>query len=665
MNEEIRDRIMNLREFINQCNYNYYVLNNPSITDYEFDQKLKELQELENSYPEFDDPNSPTHRVGSDITKSFTQEQHKYPMLSLANTYNEDDLREFDDRIKKQLNEPYCYVCELKFDGTSISLTYVNGQLAKAVTRGDGRVGDDVTANVRTIKTIPLKLTKGNYPQEFEVRGEILMPHDSFDKLNKERLKEGVPTFANCRNAASGSLKTLDPAIVAKRGLDCYLYYLLSDSLPSDSHYTNLNCVKDWGFKTGNMVKCSTIDDVFNYINYWNTERKNLPYDIDGIVIKIDSISQREKLGCTAKTPRWAIAYKFKAEEVTVKLNSVNFQVGKTGLITPVANFNPVLLSGTYVMRASLYNSDYISALDLHEGDTVYVEKGGEIIPKITKVDITKRIPNSNLIKFPAVCPACGTQLVRNVDEAGYYCPNSSNCSPQIIGRLVHFVSRKAMNINCGDSTAELLFKTNLVKDISDFYLLTPSSLQNLMGFGKKSAENLVKSIEESKNVPFERVLYALSIRYVGEVTAKNLAKQFKNIDTLASATLDQIKATKDIGEVIAVSVFNWFRVPENVTIIGKLKSAGLNFQIKNQTNTTTTAKLSGLNFVVTGSFSSPEERAMIENTITDNGGKIQSSVSSKTNYVIYGENPGTSKIHKANTLGIPIINKEEFRNLL
>lgn len=667
MNEEIRNKVENLRGFINQCNYNYYVLNNPQISDYDFDQKLKELQELEKAYPELDDPNSPTHRVGCDITNEFKQVDHKYPMLSLANTYNEAELREFDERVKKALpGETYSYVCELKFDGTSISLTYINGQLVRAVTRGDGKKGDDVTANVRTIKSIPLRVLKGNYPPEFEVRGEILMPHDSFNKLNQERLKEGVPLLANCRNAAAGTLKTQDPSIVAKRGLDCYLYYLLSENLSTDSHYDNLNMIKEWGFKIGNMVKCTSIDEVFQFINYWNTERKNLPYDIDGIVIKIDSLTQRAKLGYTAKIPRWAIAYKFKADEVTVKLKSIDYQVGKTGIVTPVANFDPVALSGTFVKRASLYNSDYINSLGLYEGDTVYVEKGGEIIPKITKIDLSKRVPNSTPIQFPTKCPVCGTQLVRNKDEVGYYCPNSSGCLPQILGKLVHFVSRKAMDINCGEATLDILYSNNLIKTVTDLYELTPVMLQGLSGFGKKAAENLVQSIEKSKSVPFERVLYALSIRFVGEIAAKNLVRRFKNVDALMSATIEEILSVRDIGETIAVSVYNWFRDQNNIDLINKLKVIGLDLDSKDKPiNTTITNKLQDLNFVITGSFSTPEERAELEEAVVINGGKLQTSVNSKTNYVVAGEKPGASKIKKAETLGIKIIDLNTLKTLL
>lgn len=662
------EQIKYLREFLNECNYKYYVLSQPSIQDYEFDLLLKKLQELELKHPELDDENSPTHRVGNDICLEFKQEKHKYPMLSLANTYNENELREFDARVRKALpNETVQYSCELKFDGISISLLYQNGKLVRALTRGDGQKGDDVTENVKTIKSIPLKLKGSEFPDEFEVRGEILMPHSSFLRLNKERESIGEATFANCRNAASGSIKTQNSSIVAKRGLDCFLYYLLMDRYPTDSHTENMSLVKNWGFKVSNNSKlASNIDEVLEFIKYWNEERKNLPYDIDGIVLKVDSLSQRNKLSITAKVPRWAIAYKFKAEEVKSKIQSIEYHVGRSGIITPVANLVPVQLAGTTVKRATLNNADYIDNLDLYEGDTVYVEKGGEIIPKITRVDLTLRNPSSRKVSFITKCPSCGCDLVRKEGEVGYYCTNP-NCAPQVIGKISHFVSRKAMDINCGDKTIELLYTNGLIGDIKDLYTLKEESLVKLNGFGKASAQNLIKSIEKSKKAPFERVLYALGIKHVGENVAKILASKFENITNIITTVMtcpEVIINTPNLGPKIAEGLKDWFDKPSNKAILKDLQSEGLQFKIQT-TTTSKSTKLSGKNFVITGSFSTPERRIELENLVKDNGGKLQSSVNSSTSYVVSGAKPGSSKIQKAEKLGVVIIDETDFLKLL
>lgn len=666
----IEKKISDLRDFLNRCNYEYYVLNSPKISDYEYDMKLKELEKLEAENPEFFDSASPTQRVGSDENQEFKQVKHKYSMLSLANTYNEGEIRDFDARIRKLLpsDEEFEYVCELKFDGTSISLTYENGRLVRALTRGDGQKGDDVTSNVKTIKSVPLKLYSEGYPKEFEIRGEILMPHSSFEKLNQERTEIGEPLLANCRNAAAGALKTQNSSIAAKRGLDCYLYYLLMDNLPSDSHFENMKIARSWGFKVSeNTVKAKNIEEIISFINYWDKERYNLPYDIDGIVIKVDKISLREKLGFTAKTPRWAIAYKFKAEEAAVKLLSIDYQVGRTGIITPVANLEPAHLAGTIVKRATLHNEDIIRSLDLHENDTVYIEKGGEIIPKITRVDLTKRVEGSKPIEYITKCPVCGTLLVRNPGEAGHYCPNYMGCRPQITGKIIHFVTRKAMNINCGEATIEMLFNVGLIKNYADIYELKVSDLESLERFGRKSAENFVKSVNDSKSVPFERVLYALGIRYVGEGAAKTLAKTFKNINNLINASKEELSMAQDIGEIIAESVFSWFRNDDNILILNRLRFVGLQFEIAESEaeNQIKSDKLSGKSLIVTGSFSSPKRREELEEMVTLNGGKLQSSVNAKTDFVVAGEKPGASKIKKAEQLGTKIISEEEFLEML
>lgn len=669
----IETKIQELRDTLNQANFRYYVQSQPTLSDFEYDQKMAELKELEMNYPEFDDPNSPTHRVGNDSCGQFKQFPHKYPMLSLANTYSEGEIREFDQKVRGSLPQGSVvkYSCELKFDGVSISLTYKDGKLVKALTRGDGLVGDDVTENVRTIKSIPLVLSGSGYPDEFEIRGEILMPHDSFKRLNKDREKVGDTPFANCRNAASGSIKTLSPSVVAKRGLDCYLYYLLMDSLPSDSHTVNLSKAKEWGFKVSTDSKLvGSIEEIISFIDYWNEARKYLPYDIDGIVIKIDSMVLRNYLGFTAKVPRWAIAYKFKAEEVKTKILSIDYQVGKTGIVTPVANLKPVHLAGTTVKRATLNNADYIKGLDLHEGDTVFVEKGGEIIPKITRVDSFDRDPSAKPVTFITKCPACGAILVREPGEVGYYCPNSSNCTPQIIGKIIHFVSRKAMNIkHCGESIIELLYKTKLIKDVSDLYTLTEDKLVKLSGFGSSSAQRLIKEIENSKKVPFESVLYALGIRHVGENIAKILARRFENIRNLtmaATGMVNVLSEAPDIGPKIAASLSSWFSDSNNTTILRKLGTYGLQFSVKSKpTSTASTSILSGKNFIITGSFGTPERREELGKLIEENGGRLQTSVSSNTTYLVAGDLPGTSKVQKAEKLGVSIINEQTLLNMI
>ena len=662
--QEIQNKISSLREFINRCNYNYYVLSASDVSDYEFDQKLRELQDLETANPEFDDPDSPTHRVGSDQNQEFQQVAHKYPMLSLANTYSEGELRDFDARIRKLIpGVSFKYSCELKFDGTSISLTYRHGRLVQALTRGDGKKGDDVTNNVRTIKSVPLKLSGSDFPDEFEIRGEILMPHNSFNRLNAERLEIGEPPLANCRNAASGTLKTQNSATVAKRGLDCYLYYLLMDQLPTNSHITNMNIARGWGFKVSeNMAEASSIDEVWKFIEYWDKERGKLPYDIDGIVIKVDSMDLRDQLGFTAKTPRWAIAYKFKAEEAAAEILSIDYQVGRTGVITPVANLSPVHLAGTTVKRATLNNADFIMNLGLHEGDTVFIEKGGEIIPKITRVDHESRKPGAAPIKYITHCPVCGARLVRNPGEAGHYCPNYTACPPQITGKIIHFTMRKAMDINCGEATIEQLYNAGLVSNIADLYSLSIAQVEKLDRFARKSAENFIASLQKSKQVPFDRVLYALGIRYVGEGAARILARKFGNIDAIMQASIEEISSADEIGEVIARSVHDFVRKDSNIKIIERLRAAGLCFALAaNEHNSPVSAKLEGMSIIVTGSFATPKRREELEKMVEQNGGKLQSSVNNKTTFVVAGEKPGASKVQKAEKLGIPIISEADF----
>ena len=658
---EIKEEIERLRNELNTHNYNYYVLNKPTISDFEFDAKMHELQRLEAENPEFFDPNSPTQRVGSDLSEGFVQVEHRYPMLSLANTYSEGDVADWYERVRRSLNEPFEVVCELKYDGTSISLIYENGALVQAVTRGDGVRGDDVTANVRTIRSIPLTLRGNDYPQAFEMRGEILMPWKVFDALNAEREAQEEPLFANPRNAASGTLKTQNPAEVARRRLDAYLYYLLGEDLPADTHYENLQRAASWGFKISDDMKCChSLQEIIDYIDYWDTERKNLPVATDGMVLKVNSLQQQKALGYTAKSPRWAIAYKFQAERACTRLNSVSYQVGRTGVITPVANLDPVQLSGTTVKRASLHNADIIAGLDLHIGDMVYVEKGGEIIPKITGVDLDARLLLGDKVGFAKVCPECGTPLVRDDNEAAHYCPNEDGCPPQIKGKMEHFVSRKAMNIDgLGEETIALLYDNGLLHNVADIYELKVPDLARLERLGAKSAHNIKNGIEASKQVPFPRVLFALGIRYVGETVAKKLAAAFRSIDRLSVATLDELMAVPDIGESIAQSVRAYFAKPEHQQLVERLREHGLQMEMS-ETAAPTSDTLKGLSIVISGVFkyhSRDEYKAMIE----QNGGKNVGSVSGATSFILAGENMGPAKLEKAEKLGVKIVSEEEF----
>ena len=659
-------RIQELREELERHNYNYYVLSAPTISDFEFDQKMRELQELEQAYPAYDDPDSPTHRVGSDLSKEFAKVVHKYPMLSLGNTYSQAEVSDFYEQVSRGLNEPFELVAELKYDGTSISLTYEQGRLVKAVTRGDGVQGDDVTANVKTIRSIPLRLQGDDYPAQFEIRGEILLPWVEFDRLNKEREEQEEPLFANPRNAASGTLKQQNPAVVAARKLDAYLYYLLGEELPADTHWDNLAAARRWGFKIPQVMKlCHTLQDVFDYIAYWDVERKNLPVATDGIVLKVNSLRQQRNLGFTAKSPRWAIAYKFQAERAETRLNSVSFQVGRTGAITPVANLEPVLLAGTIVKRASLHNADIIDGLDLHLGDQVYVEKGGEIIPKIVGVNTEARTAGlGEKICFIKTCPECGTPLMRPEGEAAHYCPNEIGCPPQIKGRIEHFVTRKAMNINIGPETIEDLYEAGLVKDSADLYTLQVSDLLRLERWAEKSAQNLLESLAASKQVPFERVLYALGIRYVGETVAKRLALSFHSIEALEQASFESLVAVDEIGERIAQSVRAYFADARNQAIVKRLTEQGLQMSLSEERLANRSDRLKGLTIVISGTFSKhsrDEYKAMIE----QHGGKNSGSVSGKTNYILAGENMGPAKLEKAAKLGVKIIHEEEFLSML
>ncbi len=661
-----QERILELRRQLHEHNRNYYVLNAPVISDYEFDMLLKELQQLETEYPEMYDATSPTQRVGSDITKEFKQVVHKYPMLSLGNTYSKSEVADFYDRVKKGLNEEFEICCELKFDGTSISLTYVEGKLVRAVTRGDGEKGDDVTVNVRTIRTVPLILSGSGYPAEFEIRGEVLMPWGVFEQLNSEREQAGEPLFANPRNAASGTLKLQDSSVVAKRKLDAYLYFMLGEELPAQGHFENLQAAASWGFKVSDLTcKCRTLDEVFAFIDRMDVERKNLPFATDGIVLKVNSLRQQKNLGYTSKSPRWAIAYKFQAERAVTRLNEVTYQVGRTGVVTPVANLDPVQLSGTVVKRASLHNADIIEKLDLHIGDMVYVEKGGEIIPKITGVDVDSRFMIGEKVQFIEKCPECGTPLVRVEGEAGNYCPNEISCPPQIKGKIEHFVSREAMNIDSmGPETIEQLFNYGFIKDIADIYTLCAEDLMFLPRFGAKSAENLVAAVQASRSVPFERVLFALGIRFVGATVAKRLARSFGNIDALMSATLEQLTAVDEIGERIAASVVAYFANEANRGLVNRLKAAGLKFELEEETLQARTELLKGQSIVISGVFthhSRDEYKEMIEN----NGGKNVGSVSKSTSFILAGDNMGPAKLEKANKLGVRLVSEDEFLAML
>lgn len=664
--DTIKQQIDALRKELNEHNYNYYVLSKPTISDFDFDKKLKELTDLEEKHPEFFDSNSPSQRVGSDINKAFSQVVHKYPMLSLGNTYNEDEVTEFYDRVQKTLNADFEIVCELKYDGTSISLTYVDGQLTQAVTRGDGVQGDDVTANVRTIRSIPLTLHGTGYPKEFEIRGEILMPWKVFDELNQQRAEQEEQLFANPRNAASGTLKQQDPKIVAARKLDSYLYYMLGEELPTNNHYDNLAKAHEWGFKTcPHTTKCKTLDEVFSFLKRWDIERNNLPVATDGVVLKVNSLTQQKNLGYTSKFPRWAIAYKFQAEQAVTTLNEVTYQVGRTGAVTPVANLEAVQLSGTTVRRASLYNEDYINTLDLHIGDQCYVEKGGEIIPKITKVAIDKRLPNSEKVVFVKTCPECGSTLVRDDGEAIYYCLNETACPPQIKGRMVHFLTRKAMNVaGGGPETVEALFSAGLVHNIADLYKLTLADFSNLERWGERKATNFLEGLEASKAIPYERVLYALGIRFVGETVAKKLATAFTSIHLLKNASIEDLMQVDEIGHRIAQSVVSFFQESQNLEIVESLISSGLQFEISGEVLANKTNKLEGLSIVISGVFelhSRDEYKAMIE----QNGGRNSGSISKKTSFILAGDNMGPSKLQQAEKLGVKIINEKQFLEMI
>lgn len=656
------ERIDQLREELHAHNYNYYVLNAPVISDQEFDRLMRELQDLEARHPEHFDANSPTMRVGSDINKNFVQVEHRYPMLSLGNTYSEGEVTEFYERVRRSLNEDFEICCEMKFDGTSISLTYEDGKLVRAVTRGDGVKGDDVTDNVKTIRSIPLVLHGEGYPKSFEIRGEILMPWTVFEELNRERELREEPLFANPRNAASGTLKSQNSSIVANRKLDAYLYYLLGDNLPFDGHYENLQAAEKWGFKISHIMrKVRTLDEIFAFINYWDAERKNLPVATDGIVLKVNSLRQQRNLGYTAKSPRWAIAYKFQAEQALTKLLKVTYQVGRTGAVTPVANLEPVQLSGTVVKRASLHNADIIASLDLHIGDMVYVEKGGEIIPKITGVDIASRPAGSEKVEFITHCPECGSRLVRYEDEAAHYCTNETNCPPQIKGKIEHFISRRAMNIEgLGPETVDQFYQEGMIHDAADLYTLKAGEISRLERMGEKSAENIVKGIEASKQVPYERVLFALGIRFVGETVAKKVAKAFRSIDALAAATLDDLIHVDEIGEKIAQSIILYFADEQNRRLVERLRQAGLRMEAAEEDLSGHTDILQGKSVVISGVFAR-HSRDEYKELIERHGGKNVGSISKKTSFVLAGENMGPSKLEKANQLGIPILNEEEF----
>lgn len=682
--EEARNRIAELSDTIEYHNKRYYILNQPSISDYEFDMLMEELISLEKLFPEYALPSSPTKRVGGDLTKEFPTVRHRYPMLSLSNSYNRGEIVDFIKRIEKTIDEPVEFVCELKFDGVSISLTYEDGILTRGVTRGDGAQGDDVTTNVKTIRSIPLKL-KGDYPNFLEMRGEIIMPHDSFRNTNREREELGLPLFANPRNAAAGTIKLFDSREAANRRLDNYCYYMMSDNIPYETHYESLMAAREWGFNISNHIAlCKNIDEIEDFINYWDTERKNLPFDIDGIVIKVNSFAQREILGLTAKSPRWAIAYKFKAEQVKTRLLSVDFQVGRHGTITPVANLQPVQLAGTTVKRATLNNADFIKQLDLHYNDIVKVEKGGEIIPKIVGIDVESRNDEQSEVQFIERCPECGAKLIQNEGEAAWYCPNSSGCPPQIKGRIEHFISRKAMNIeSLGEGKVQVLFDNNLIKNYADLYDLTYEKMFGLenvvvinddfnlqdnpktrkVSFKEKTVNNILKSLQKSKEVPFARVLFALGIKEVGEVTAKILANTFGDIDAIASASVEELQEVNTVGVTIAESIRNFFDKPENIIIIERLKKAGLQFNNEKKAVSESQA-LAGKSIVVSGVFSS-FSRDEIKQLIEYHGGKNSSSISSKTDFLLAGEKMGPEKKKKAEALNVKIINEDEFLKMI
>ena len=664
MQMEVKEQIERLRNELHRHNYNYYVLNAPEISDQEFDRMMRELQDLEAAHPEFDDPDSPTRRVGSDLNQEFVQVPHRYPMLSLSNTYNKQEVADFYERVRSGLEgEPFEICCEMKYDGLSISLTYEQGRLVRAVTRGDGVQGDDVTENVKTIRCIPLRLNGNGYPEEFEIRGEILMPWTSFETLNREREEREEPLFANPRNAASGTLKSKNSAVVAQRKLDAYLYYLLGEHIPFDGHYENLQAARSWGFKiSGGMKKVTTLQDIYDFIDYWDVERKNLPVATDGIVLKVNSQRQQRALGYTAKSPRWAIAYKFQAERARTRLNAVTFQVGRTGTVTPVANMDPVQLAGTVVRRATLHNADVMEQLDLHIGDMVYVDKGGEIIPKIVGVDADARGPETGpRAEFITRCPECGAELVRYEGEAAWYCPNDTACPPQIKGRIEHYISRRAMNIDSlGPETVDDYYRRGLIRDVADLYDIQVQQINGEDGTREKSAQKIVRSIADSVEVPFERVVFALGIRFVGEIAAKALARHFKSMDALASASLEDMLQINGIGVVIAESVIRYFANEANRDLVRRLREKGVRMELSDEELSSHSDKLSGQSIVVSGVFSlhsRDEYKAMIE----QHGGKNVGSISSKTSFVLAGANMGPAKLEKAGKLGIPILSEEEF----
>ena len=662
---DIEQQITTLRNELREHNYNYYVLDTPTISDFEFDHKLSLLQELEKAHPEFYEPNSPTLRVGGEITKNFETVPHTYRMFSLENSYSKEDLEDWEKRIEKMVDGEVEFTCELKYDGASISLTYENGKLIKAVTRGDGFQGDDITANVKTIRSVPLQL-KGDFPPLFDIRGEIVLPFEGFAKMNEERVELGEEPYRNPRNTASGSLKLQDSAEVAKRPLDCLLYSLKGERLPVKTQFESLEKAREWGFKVPKAAKLTkNLDEVSEYINYWDVHRHKLPYETDGVVVKVNNLQQQEELGYTAKSPRWAMAYKFKAEQVSTVLNQITFQVGRTGAITPVANLEPVELAGTIVKRASLHNADQIEKLDIREGDTVFVEKGGEIIPKIIGVNLEFRDPKSSPTEYITVCPECGTELVRTEGEAQHYCPNAEGCPPQIIGRIQHFISRKAMDIEgLGGETVTLLVNNGLINNYADLYLLKEEQIIPLERMAQKSAENMIKGIEASKQIPFERVLFGLGIRYVGETVAKKLAKHYKTIEALKNASEEELITVDEIGERIAQSVGSFFASEENIEILATLKSYGVQLEISAEKLANQTDTLKGNTFVVSGVFTKVT-RDELKKMIEDNGGKVSSSISAKTNYVVAGDNMGPSKKTKAESLGVAIISEDDFLQMI
>lgn len=667
--EQAQQKIQDLSAEINQHNYNYYVLSKPTISDYEFDMLLEELQKLEAQFPQLADENSPTKRVGGSITKNFETVKHKYPMLSLSNSYSKEEIADFEHRIKKLVEGELEYVCELKYDGVAIGITYKNGKLVQAVTRGDGVQGDNITENVKTIRSIPLQL-KGDFPEEFEIRGEVFMPKKVFEQLNKEKEEIGEQLYANARNTASGTLKMQDSAIVAQRKLDSYLYFVLGENLPFSTHFQAIEKAKEWGFKVPlsekkYIAKCRSVDEIFEFINYWDKARHQLDFDIDGVVIKVNSYDKQQELGMTAKSPKWAIAYKFKAEQAKTKLLEITYQVGRTGAITPVANLQPVLLAGTTVKRASLHNADQIEKLDIRINDTVLVEKGGEIIPKIVGVEATQRDIFSEPVSYITHCPECNTPLVRKEGEAQHYCPNEWGCPPQIKGKITHFISRKAMNIDgLGEETIDLLVDKNLISNSADLYELTYHQLYELEGFKEKKVQNILEGIQKSKQVPFERVLFAIGIRYVGETVAKKLVKQFKSIDAIANATFEELINTDEIGDKIAESLQQFFANEYHQQLVNRLKEKGLQLTLSEEQLANTTNKLAGLTFVVSGVFSL-FSRDELKNSIEQNGGKVAGSISKKTSYIVAGENMGPSKLQKAQDLGVAIIDENKFMEMI